>query len=194
MMPNNRISVSNSPRPFLESRLTARVGTAGFEPATTRPPAECATRLRHVPTYRLPQDNIRRAACYHRADVARAASYIRTDTEGELPPREEQQSTIESYATEHGHELIAAYEDLDAPGVLLYHRSGIKEAINNIKEEEDWEVLIVAHPRAISDTESARHELVHKFSLYNNRLECPLKSWDEFLEEMKAYRREMSKK
>ena len=26
------------------------VGTAGFEPATTRPPAECATRLRHVPT------------------------------------------------------------------------------------------------------------------------------------------------
>lgn len=27
------------------------VGTAGFEPATTRPPAECATRLRHVPTH-----------------------------------------------------------------------------------------------------------------------------------------------
>jgi DNA invertase Pin-like site-specific DNA recombinase len=126
--------------------------------------------------------------------VARAASYIRTDTEGELPSLEEQRSAIESYATEHDHELIASYEDLQAPGVLLYHRPAIKEAINNIKEEEDWEVLIVAHPRAISDTESARHELVHKFSLYNNRLECPIQTWDELLEEMKAYRREMSKK
>ena len=126
--------------------------------------------------------------------MARAASYIRTDPEGELHSLEEQHSAIESYAAEHGHELVAAYEDLQAPGLLLYHRPGIKEAINNIKEEEDWEVLIVAHPRAVSDTESARHELVHKFSLYNNRLECPLKSWDDFLEEMKAYRREMSKK
>jgi hypothetical protein len=27
------------------------VGTAGFEPATARPPAGCATRLRHVPTW-----------------------------------------------------------------------------------------------------------------------------------------------
>ncbi len=26
------------------------VGTAGFEPATTRTPSECATRLRYVPT------------------------------------------------------------------------------------------------------------------------------------------------
>ncbi|MDP8939550.1 MAG: recombinase family protein [Actinomycetota bacterium] len=126
--------------------------------------------------------------------MARAASYIRTDTEGELPSLEEQRSAIESYAAEHGHDLVDAYEDLDAPGVLLYHRPGIKEAINNIKEEEDWEVLILAHPRAISDTESARHELVHKFSLYNNRLECPLKPWDEFLSEMKAYRREMSRR
>ncbi|MGB3635732.1 MAG: recombinase family protein [Rubrobacteraceae bacterium] len=126
--------------------------------------------------------------------MARAASYIRTDIEGDLPSLEDQRSTIESYATEHGHELVATYEDLQAPGVLLYHRPGIKEAINNIKEEEDWEVLLVAHPRAVSDTESARHELVHKFSLYNNRLECPLRSWDEFLEEMKAYRREMSRR
>ncbi len=27
------------------------VGTRGFEPPTTRPPAECATRLRHVPLF-----------------------------------------------------------------------------------------------------------------------------------------------
>src|SRR5215210_9468950 len=41
-----------------------KVGTAGFEPATTRPPAECATRLRHVPMcYR---DHTRRTTCYHR--------------------------------------------------------------------------------------------------------------------------------
>ena len=39
--------------PFKRCRRAVRpqtVGTAGFEPATTRPPAECATRLRHVPT------------------------------------------------------------------------------------------------------------------------------------------------
>ncbi|CAN5864950.1 hypothetical protein BH23ACT11_BH23ACT11_11530 [soil metagenome] len=126
--------------------------------------------------------------------MARAASYIRTDIEGHLPALEEQQASIEHYAASHGHELVAAYDDLRAPGILLYHRAGIKEAINNIKEDEDWEVLIVAHPNAISDTESARHELVHKFSLYNNRLECPRQSWEQFLEEMKAYRREMSRR
>ncbi|MGF1471117.1 MAG: recombinase family protein [Rubrobacteraceae bacterium] len=126
--------------------------------------------------------------------MAKAASYIRTDAGGELPPREEQQASIEAYAAEKGHELVAAYEDLEAPGILLYHRPGIKAAINNIKEEEEWEVLVVAHPRAISDTESARHELVHKFSLYDNRLESPAKGWDSFLEEMKAYRREMSQR
>jgi DNA invertase Pin-like site-specific DNA recombinase len=126
--------------------------------------------------------------------VARAASYIRTDPEGELPTREEQQTAIEVYAAEKGHELVAAYEDLGAPGTLLYHRPGLKEAINNIKELEDWEVLIVAHPRCVSDTESALHEFVHKFSLYGNRLECPTRSWEELLSAMKAYRRAMSQR
>jgi DNA invertase Pin-like site-specific DNA recombinase len=126
--------------------------------------------------------------------VVRAASYIRTDPEGELPTREEQQAAIEAYAAEKGHELVAAYEDLGAPGTLLYHRPGIKEAINNIKELEDWEVLIVGHPRCVSDTESALHEFVHKFSLYGNRLECPTRSWEELLSAMKAYRRAMSRR
>ncbi len=27
------------------------VGMTGFEPATTRPPAECATGLRHIPKF-----------------------------------------------------------------------------------------------------------------------------------------------
>ncbi len=126
--------------------------------------------------------------------VALAAAYIRTDPEGELPSREDQRAAITLHVTENNHRLVAVYEDLDAPGQLLYHRPGIKAAIDNIKEEEDWEVLIVAHPRAVSDTESARHELVHKFSLYNNRLECPLQSWDESVEKMKSYRKAMSGK
>jgi DNA invertase Pin-like site-specific DNA recombinase len=126
--------------------------------------------------------------------VARAASYIRTDPEGELPTREEQQTTNEAYAAEQGHELVAAYEDLEAPGTLLYHRPGLKQAINNIKELEDWEVLVVAHPQCISDTESALHEFVHKFSLYGNRIECPTRSWEELLSAMKAYRRAMSRR
>ena len=129
-----------------------------------------------------------------RCGVSRAASYIRTDTEGELPTRDEQQSAIRAYAAREGHELVAAYEDLGAPGVLLYHRPGLKEAINNVKELEDWEVLIVAHPRCISDTGSALHEFVHKFSLYGNRLESPTRTWEEFLAAMKAYRREMSRR
>jgi len=126
--------------------------------------------------------------------VALAAAYIRTDPEGELPSRDDQRAAITAYATEQNHRLVAVYEDLDAPGQLLYHRPGIKAAIDNIKEEEDWEVLIVAHPRTISDTESALHEFVHKFSLYNNRLECPLQAWDESLESMKSYRKAMSGK
>ena len=126
--------------------------------------------------------------------VALAAAYIRTDTGGELPSRDEQRATITDFAAQSGHRLVAVYEDLDAPGQLLYHRLGIKAAIDNIKEEEDWEVLIVAHPRAISDTDSAVHEFVHKLSLYNNRLESPMRSWDEFLERMKSYRRAMSRK
>ena len=124
--------------------------------------------------------------------VVRAASYIRTDPEGELPSEQEQWTSVEAYAAANGHELVAAYEDLEATGSLLYHRPGLKEAITNIKELEDWEVLIVAHPRCVSDTESALHELVHKLSLYGNRLECPTRSWEDFLSAMKAYRRAMS--
>ncbi len=126
--------------------------------------------------------------------VARAASYIRTDPEGELPTREEQRTAIEAYAEGKGYELVAAYEDLGAPGTLLYHRPALREAINNIKELEDWEVLVVAHPRCVSETASALHELVHKFSLYGNRLECPTRTWKEFLSAMKAYRRAMSRR
>jgi DNA invertase Pin-like site-specific DNA recombinase len=126
--------------------------------------------------------------------VARAALYIRTDPEGGLPSYEEQRAAIEDHAARMDLDLVAFYEDLDAPGVLLYHRPGLRAAIDNIKEEEDWEVLVVAHPRCVSDTESAVHEFVHKFSLYNNRLECPIRSWEAFLAAMKAYRREMSRR
>ena len=103
-------------------------------------------------------------------------------------------AAILAYAAENDHDLVANYEDLDAPGLLLYHRPGLKEAINNIKELEDWEVLLVAEPRCVSDTESALHEFVHKLSLYGNRLESPARAWEEFLAAMKTYRREMSQK
>lgn len=126
--------------------------------------------------------------------MSRAASYIRTDPEGKLPSLAEQRASVEDYAAANGYEIIANYEDLNSPGTLLYHRPGIKAAINNIKEEEDWEVLIVADPQAISDTETARHEFVHKFSLYNNRVESPTKDWESLLAEMKSYRRAMSRR
>lgn len=126
--------------------------------------------------------------------MALAASYIRTDPEGGLPTRDEQISAIVAYAAENDHDLVAHYEDLAAPGLLLYHRPSLKEAINNIKELEEWEVLVVADPRCISDTESALHEFVHKLSLYGNRLESPGRPWEEFLADMKSYRRAMSRK
>lgn len=126
--------------------------------------------------------------------MALAASYIRTDPEGGLPTRDEQISAIVAYAAENDHDLVAHYEDLAAPGLLLYHRPSLKAAINNIKEIEDWEVLVVADPRCISDTESALHEFVHKLSLYGNRLESPGRPWEEFLADMKSYRRAMSRK
>jgi DNA invertase Pin-like site-specific DNA recombinase len=125
--------------------------------------------------------------------VALAASYIRTDPEGGLPTEDEQISAIVAYAAENGHDLVAHYEDLAAPGHLLYHRPGLKQAINNIKELEDWEVLVVAQPRCVSDTDSALHEFVHKLSLYGNRLESPARPWDDFLADMKSYRRAMSR-
>ena len=126
--------------------------------------------------------------------MALAASYIRTDPDGALPTMEEQMASISGYARDHGHDLVASYEDLDAPGLLLYHRPGLKAAINNIKELEDWEVLLVAEPGCVSDTESALHEFVHKLSLYGNRLESPARSWEDFLARMKSYRREMGRR
>jgi DNA invertase Pin-like site-specific DNA recombinase len=123
--------------------------------------------------------------------VALAASYIRTDSEGVLPTEDEQMAAILAYAAENGHDLVAHYEDLEAPGHLLYHRPALKEAINNIKELEDWEVLVVAQPRCVSDTDSAIHEFVHKLSLYGNRLESPARPWEDFLASMKSYRRAM---
>jgi DNA invertase Pin-like site-specific DNA recombinase len=125
--------------------------------------------------------------------VALAASYIRTDPGGGLPTEDEQMAAILAYAAEKGHDLVAHYKDIDAPGHLLYHRPGLKQAINNIKELEDWEVLVVAHPRCVSDTDSAVHEFVHKLSLYGNRLESPARSWEDFLVEMTSYRRAMSR-
>jgi DNA invertase Pin-like site-specific DNA recombinase len=126
--------------------------------------------------------------------VALAASYIRTEPDGTLPTEDEQMAAIEAYAAEHGHDLVAHYEDLDAPGLLLYYRPGLKEAINNIKELEDWEILVVAEPRCISDTPSAVHEFVHKLSLYGNRLESPARAWEDFLADMRSYRRAMSRR
>jgi len=125
--------------------------------------------------------------------VALAASYIRTDPDGALPTREAQTAAISAYAAASGHELIASYEDLEAPGLLLYYRPGLKAAINNIKELEEWEVLLVAEPACVSDTESALHEFVHKLSLYGNRLESPAHSWEDFLTGMKSYRRAMGR-
>jgi DNA invertase Pin-like site-specific DNA recombinase len=125
--------------------------------------------------------------------VALAASYIRTDPDDALPTADEQRAAISAYAAAAGHELVARYEDLDAPGLLLYYRPGLKEAINNIKELEDWEVLLIAEPRCISDTDSALHEFVHKLSLYGNRLESPTHPWEDFLTDMKSYRRAMGR-
>jgi DNA invertase Pin-like site-specific DNA recombinase len=125
--------------------------------------------------------------------VALAASYIRTDPDGALPIREAQRAAISAFAAASGYELVAGYEDLEAPGLLLYYRPGIKAAINNIKELEEWEVLLIAEPACVSDTESALHEFVHKLSLYGNRLESPARSWEEFLAAMKSYRRAMGR-
>ena len=126
--------------------------------------------------------------------MALAAIYIRTDPEGALPSADEQRSIAEGYASEMGHEVVARYEDLGAPGKLLYYKPGLKDAIANIKESEDWEALIVAGPRCVSDDESAVHELVHKFSLYGNTLESPERGWEEFLAAMQSYRRSQSRR
>jgi DNA invertase Pin-like site-specific DNA recombinase len=126
--------------------------------------------------------------------VALAASYIRTESEGVLPTEDEQMASIVAYAADNGHDLVAHYKDLDAPGLLLYHRPGLKEAINNIKELEEWEVLIVAEPRCVSNTDSALHEFVHKLSLYGNRLESPARPWEGLLADMRLYRRAMSRR
>ena len=126
--------------------------------------------------------------------MALAASYIRTDSEGGLPTEDEQMAAVVAYAAENSHDLVAHYKDLDAPGILLYHRPGLKVAINNIKELEDWEVLLVAEPRCISETDSALHEFVHKLSLYGNRLESSARSWEDLLVGMRSYRRAMSRR
>ena len=126
--------------------------------------------------------------------MALAASYIRTDPDGALPSREEQMAAIMAYAATADHELVARYEDLDAPGLLLYYRPGLKAAINNIKELEDWEVLLVAEPACVSETESAQHEFVHKLSLYGNRLESPARPWEDFLAQMRSDRRAMGRR
>lgn len=123
-----------------------------------------------------------------------AATYIRTDPEGALPTAEEQRRIVEDYAAGHGYEIVARYEDLGAPGKLLYHKPGLKSAIDNIKEAEDWEALIVAEPRCVSDDESAMNELVHKFSLYGNTLESPARDWEEFFAAMRSYRRAQSQR
>ena len=124
----------------------------------------------------------------------RAAGYVRTESSSDLPSLEEQRAAVRRYAEGRGYELVETYEDVEAPGHLLYHKPALKEAINNIKELEEWEVLVVADPRCISETQSALHEFVHKLSLYGNRLESPVKSWEELLEEMREYRRSMARK
>ncbi|WP_162924463.1 recombinase family protein [Rubrobacter indicoceani] len=127
--------------------------------------------------------------------MTRAATYIRTAPNGSnssLPDRDRQLASVIGYAARCGYEVVASYEDRGAPGEFLYHKPALKEAIRNVKELEDWAVLVACDPRCLSETASARHELVHKFALYGNRIECPEKGWEELEAEMRLYRREMA--
>ena len=83
-----------------------------------------------------------------------AATYIRTDPEGELPSAQEQREALEAYAAKEGYEIVTSYEDLEASGFLVYHRPGLRRAIANIKEAEAWEVVLVVHCRCVSESES----------------------------------------
>src|SRR4028119_354957 len=102
-MPSRR-EIESKPLAAFAQAVLEKVGTAGFEPATTRPPAECATRLRHVPTRVFAgQNHTRRAPCYHGFSVPRAAIYIRTDPAGTTPSHDEQVAACEAFALGNGH-------------------------------------------------------------------------------------------
>ena len=48
--------------------------------------------------------------------MTRAATYIRTDPEGELPSAQEQRKALEAYAAREEYQISTSYEDLRAPG------------------------------------------------------------------------------
>jgi hypothetical protein len=48
--PNTMDEPSSDEDDYLKAKDLSLVGVAGFEPATTRTPSVCATRLRHTPT------------------------------------------------------------------------------------------------------------------------------------------------
>src|SRR5660398_214632 len=79
------------------------VGTAGFEPATFRPPAGCATKLRHVPMG--------------------AHNYSRRTRSGSLQTR----LSLVFFLVPAGHEFSHAQLNILALGCHAYHVAGYGE-------------------------------------------------------------------
>src|SRR3954451_13500438 len=79
--PRAQLSASETQRAPVSSGLS-RVGETGFEPATARPPAGCATRLRHSPCVQSgrresnPPYELGRLGCNHNTSPAKPAAIL----------------------------------------------------------------------------------------------------------------------
>src|SRR5205085_10159142 len=80
--PAGRKAASKACSPQHPRMLPCLIGATGFEPATARPPAECATRLRHAPwSIRILGE------CYRRRNVVAASRHTRATLGRSTPAR-----------------------------------------------------------------------------------------------------------
>src|ERR1700733_2705233 len=97
--------------------------------------------------------------------IIRAAQYVRMSTEHQQYSTENQAEVIARYATQHGMEIVATYEDSGKSGLTLTGREELKRLLADAESgTADFSVVLVYDVsrwgRFLDADESAYHEYV----------------------------------
>lgn len=95
-----------------------------------------------------------------------AAQYLRMSTEHQQYSLENQSTAIQQYADTHGFEIVRTYSDAARSGLVLRHRTGLRQLLQDVVGRPDYRAILVydvSRWGRFQDTdESAHYEFLCK--------------------------------